>query len=432
MEKEPLSNINENNEPLSNSEPTNTNTQEPQVLTKDEVIKLIEAKSAKVKKVRLTGGATIVILMGSLLGAGLGFVFGSAFTNASVSEISNTGKIVIENPESVNWMTAAALKATPSVVSIISRSEGGEAAGSGIVYSEDGYIVSSAHLFQHSQFFLNQIEAEVRFSNGEVETAKVVNVDLSNDIAVLKLDNLPSTYELVAAEWRDSDTVEIGERVIAIGSPLELYNSVTQGIVSSTDRVIQLVKLLDTEGYSDLGFVGGSADVENGITVKVIQTDAAINPGNSGGGLVDSEGKFIGLNAAISGGDSVRGIGFSIPSNNIRRFADSIIANGGSTNGLLGAIVGNKFFSSNSITSFSVGALVAEVSENGPAAKAGIKSEYVITQAGDVKINSASDLVGVLRTVNSGTKVSLSGYYLTSPDETVSYEVELGSAPNGL
>lgn len=439
MEQIGEGNLSNTNEPLS----TNNETPDEQyfveevnssaeTLTREEVVQLVKKHTSSVKKVKLTGGASAILLVGSLIGAGGGFVLGSTITTNSINDISNTGEITITNPAEVNWMTAAAVKATPSVVSIVSRSGGGDAAGSGIVYNAEGYIVSSAHLFQHSQYFINEIETEIRFSNGEVETAKVINIDLTNDIAVLKLDTLPSTYSLVPAEWRDSDTVQVGEQVIAIGSPLELYNSVTQGIISATDRVIQLSKLADAEGYDELGFVGGNADLDSGITVKVLQTDTAINPGNSGGGLVDAEGKFVGLNAAISGGETIRGLGFAIPSNNVVRIADNIIKNGGSNNGLLGAIVGNKLFAENSFATFTVGALVSEVSENGPAQAAGIGSNYVITKVDDNIITSASDLVGFLRTVNSGTQVSISGYYLIEPDKEVSYNVTLGSAPNGL
>ena len=401
-------------------------------LTREEVVQLVEQYTKSPRKVKLTATASILLLVGSMAGAAGGFVLGSTFTNNAVSNISNDGKITITNPEDVNWMSAAAVKATPSVVSIISRSGGGDAAGSGIIYNEEGYLVSSAHLFLHSQFFLNEVEAEVRFSTGEVESATVVNVDLTNDIAVLKLNELPSSMPLVPATWRDSSTLQVGEEVIAIGSPLELNNSVTQGIISATDRVIQLTKLTDSEGYGELGFEGGNVNIDNGITVKVIQTDAAINPGNSGGGLVDSRGNFVGLNAAISGGDTIRGLGFSIPANNVVRIADNIIKNGGTTNGLLGAVVGNKFFSDEDFVSFSIGALITELSAGGPAEKAGIGVNFVVTKVEDSVVSSASDLVGFLRTVSSGTPVVISGYYLSDPDNLLSYDVVLGSAPNGL
>jgi putative serine protease PepD len=435
LKKELLSNTNDSSESPEPVNPEYFNAEvdaNPATLTREEVIDLVQKYNAKVKKVRLTGATSILLMFGSLIGAGGGFLLGTSLTETAISNVSNSGIISITNTDNVNWTLAAALKATPSVVSIISRSGNGDAAGSGIVYDTEGHIVSSAHLFQHSQYFLNEVEVEIRFSNGEVESAKILNVDLTNDVAVLKLDNLPSTTQLVPAEWRDSETVQVGDQVIAIGSPLELYNSVTQGIISSTERVIQLTRLTDSAGYNELGFLGGNANIDNGITVKVLQTDAPINPGNSGGGLVDSEGKFIGLNAAISGGESIRGLGFSIPGNNVTRIADSIIKSGGSTNGLLGAIVGNQFFTENTFSSFSVGALVAEVSENGPAQTAGIQGDYVITKVNETIITSASDLVGFLRTVNSGTEVSVSGYYLSEPDVSVEYKVVLGSAPNGF
>lgn len=396
---------------------------------KKEVIKIIAASkiSSPQKKLKLSAGTFFILLIGSMVGGGIGLSAGTTISDSLIDSVSNNGVITITNPEEVTWLAAAAIKATPSVVSIIAVSPGGDSAGSGIVYDTEGHIVTSAHLFQHSGYNLDQVSAEVRFSNGEVVSATLLNADLSLDLALLKINSMPETFDLVPAVWRDSDTVQVGEYVAAIGSPLDLFNSVTKGVISSNDRVIQLSRL--TPDFSSALFLGSDPSSDEPITVRVFQTDAAINPGNSGGGLVDVSGNFIGLNAAISGSEGSRGLGFSIPGENVTRVMDNMIKNGASANGLLGAIAGNKFYDPEKYASFSEGALLIEISENSAAANAGIKNNFVVTSYNNIyKVTSSSDLVGLLRTVNAGETVQLSGYYLEDKDSIVSYTVILGSA----
>ena len=398
-----------------------------------EVVQIISAAKLKPqKRLKLSSTTFTLLLVGSMVGGGIGVTLGSSISNSLIDSASNNGVIEITNPENINWLSAAALKATPSVVSVLTLSDVGDASGSGIVYDEAGHIITSAHLFKHSSFEnLSGISVEIKFTNGEVVAAEVKGVDLAIDLAVLKVLEKPKEFELVPAIWRDSETVQVGEYVASIGSPLELYNSVSKGVISSTDRVIQLSRLATGNGTAGLGFREG--DVDDGITLKVIQTDAAINPGSSGGGLIDTEGKFIGLNAAISGSDSTRGLGFVIPGNNILRVADNIIEKGINNNGYLGAIATNKLFNPENLVSFSEGSLIVEVAESGPADKAGIKKDFVITlYQNKYKINTSSDLVGWLRSADSGSVVSLTGYYIGAEEEMLTYEVTLGVAPNGL
>lgn len=398
---------------------------------KDEVIKIVAASKLAVpqKKLKLSASAFFILLVGSMVGGGFGVVAGSGLTDSLIQSTTNSGVINITNPEDINWLSAVAVTSTPSVVSILAVSPGGDSGGSGIVYSEEGHIVSSAHLFQHSGYNFNDIVTEVRFSNGEVVSAKLLNVDLSLDLALLQIEELPKEYDLVPAVWRDSETVQVGEYVAAIGSPLDLFNSVSKGVISSTDRVIQLSRLTSNNSRTTLDLDSSGAD--NTITVKVLQTDAAINPGNSGGGLVDCSGKFIGLNAAIAGSEGSRGLGFAIPSNNVVRAVDNMIKKGNNTNGLLGAIATNKPHNMEGYISFPTGALIVEIVSAGPADKAGIKTDFVITSYDGKKVTSSSDLVGLLRSTDANTTVKLEGYYLGNAEEAVSYDVLLGLAPNG-
>jgi putative serine protease PepD len=398
---------------------------------KEEVIKIVAASklASPQKKLKLSAGTFFILLAGSMVGGGIGVVAGTSVTDSLVSSISNNGVITITNPEDINWLSAVAVQSTPSVVSVLAVSPGGDSGGSGIIYNEEGYVVTSAHLFQHSGFNFSDVTSEVRFSNGEVASAKLLNVDLSLDLALLKIEEFPVEYEIVPAVWRDSETVQVGEYVAAIGSPLDLFNSVTKGVISSTDRVIQLSRLTRESGGSSLQIDNSGSDQI--ITVQVLQTDAAINPGNSGGGLVDSSGKFIGLNAAIAGSEGSRGLGFAIPSNNVVRAVDNMIKKGNNSNGLLGAIATSQPHDVESYISFPTGALIVEIVANGPAEKAGIKTDFVITSYNGEKVTSSSDLVGFLRSTDAQTTVKLSGYYLDNAEEIVAYDVLLGVAPSG-
>lgn len=400
---------------------------------RQEVVQIISASQVKPqKKLKLSSTTFTLLLVGSMLGGGIGVTLGSSISKSLIDSTSNNGIIEITNPEDINWLSAVALKTTPSVVSVLTLSNTGDASGSGIVFDEAGHIITSAHLFKHSSFEnLKEITVEIKFTNGEVVAAEVKGVDLAIDLAVLKILEKPKEFELVPAVWRDSETVQVGEYVASIGSPLELYNSVSKGVISSTDRVIQLSRLAAGNGTAGLSFAEG--DIDDGITLKVIQTDAAINPGSSGGGLVDTDGKFIGLNAAISGSDSTRGLGFVVPSNNILRVVNNIIEKGINNNGYVGAIATNKLFNPENPVSFSEGSLIVEVAEEGPADKAGIKKDFVVTlYQNKYRINSSSDLVGWLRSTDSGTTVLLTGYYVGAEEEIITYEVTLGVAPNGL
>jgi serine protease Do len=208
----------------------------------------------------------------------------------------------------------------------------------------------------------------VALNDGRSFNAKLVGTDAQTDVALLKIDanNLP------ALTLADSDAVEVGDVVLAIGNPFGIGQTVTEGIVSAKDRV--------TEGDKDEDF---------------IQTDAAINPGNSGGALVDTQGRLVGINTSIlsrTGGN--QGIGFAVPSNLCRWVMDSLVKNGKVTRGFLGVVIQNltpdlaKAFKVNR----SVGALISEVTPNGPADAAGLKNGDVVLQYDNKPIESASQL----------------------------------------
>jgi serine protease Do len=268
--------------------------------------------------------------------------------------------------------------------------------GSGVIVSADGYILTNNHVVN------NASEIQVALNDGRQFTAKVIGSDPKTDVALIRIkaDGLP------ALTLADSDKIEIGDVVLAIGNPFGIGQTVTKGIVSAKDRT--------TSGDMDEDF---------------IQTDAAINPGNSGGGLVDTEGRLVGINSAIlthSGGN--QGIGFAVPSNLCRWVMESLVKNGRVERGFLGVMIQNltpdlaKAFKLDRVT----GALVGDVSSGSPADKAGIKSGDVITQVNGQSIEDASQLKLRVAESTPGSKVQ---FGVNRNGEAKTFDVTLGNLP---
>src|ERR1035437_7066906 len=235
--------------------------------------------------------------------------------------------------------------------------------GSGVIVTKDGYVLTNNHVVDNAE------EVKVTLQDGRELTAKVIGRDPKSDIAVIKIDasNLP------AVSMADSDKVQVGDIVLAIGNPFGVGQTVTTGIVSATGR-----GNLGIEAYEDF-----------------IQTDAAINPGNSGGALVDVEGRLIGINTAIfsrSGGN--QGIGFAVPSDLARNVMDSLIKDGHVTRGYLGVMIQDvtpalaKEFQLKDTS----GALVGDVVPKGPADKAGFKDGDVVLDYNGKKVTDSRRL----------------------------------------
>jgi serine protease Do len=234
--------------------------------------------------------------------------------------------------------------------------------GSGVVVTDDGYILTNNHVVDGAD------EVKVSLQDGREFTAKVIGKDPQSDVAVIKIDakNLPHL------ELADSDKVEVGDVVLAIGNPFGIGQTVTMGIVSATGR-------------GNMGL-----DYED-----FIQTDASINPGNSGGALVDTEGRLIGINTAIlsrSGGN--QGIGFAIPANLANSVMVSLIKDGHVTRGYLGVMIQdmNPSLAREFKLKENAGALVSEVTPNGPGDKAGLKSGDVVTEFDGKKVENSRQL----------------------------------------
>ncbi|MET1088968.1 MAG: trypsin-like peptidase domain-containing protein [Arthrobacter sp.] len=386
-------------------------------------------KDAPRKKASFGVGTLVAsILAAGLVGGGVatvgsGELFGNTGSTAITSSNSQPGTVIVNNKDNVNAITAAAVKASPSVVTISATSGSSGGTGSGIILDDEGHILTNTHVVTLDGQTANA-SLEVRTSDGKVLTAKLVGTDPLSDLAVIKVDNASG---LTPATLGDSGKLNVGDTAIAIGSPLGLTGTVTDGIVSTLNRTISVASSAapegdNAEGSGEGGFQfappnGGQSQqttAQGEISINVIQTDAAINPGNSGGALVNSNGEIIGVNVAIasagSGSSSSSsgniGVGFSIPINHAKRVAQEIIDTGKASHGQLGVSVKKKAASS-AASEFSVGAEVATVEASSAAGKAGIKVGDVITKFNDLAIGEPEQLTAAVREQPAGTSVKI-------------------------
>ncbi|MGB2948816.1 MAG: trypsin-like peptidase domain-containing protein [Rhodococcus sp. (in: high G+C Gram-positive bacteria)] len=264
----------------------------------------------------------------------------------------------------------------PSVVSIQVTLGDNAGTGSGVVIDGEGYIVTNNHVISMAADS-DRATLQVTFSDGTKVPAEIVGRDIKTDLAVLKTD----VGNLTVAQLGSSADVQVGEDVVAVGSPLGLNKTVTRGIVSALDRPVRLS--------------GEGTDTD--AVIDAVQTDAAINPGNSGGPLIDAEGRVIGINSAIrsESGGSV-GLGFAIPIDDVTEVAQSLIATGQMSHPDIGV---NARSVINDATS---GAEVANVRSGGPAQQAGIVEGDVITRVGDRTVGDADELVVAVQSSEIG------------------------------
>lgn len=366
----------------------------------------------------LTG--TVVLIIGASLGAAVGAGVGIGVYNYW----TRPAPVIVNNAESVSWVTAAAAKASPSVATISVSSASGGGNGSGVFLTADGYLLTNTHVVTLDGA-TSSVEVEVKTYDGHIYPAKVVGTDPTNDLAVLKVS---APIQFTPVEFADSNALNVGDATVAIGAPLGLSNTVTKGIVSALNRTIQVASAAapDNSNGGGLQFYSGSGD---SINLRVIQTDAAINPGNSGGALLNQQGQLIGINVAIAnaGGTSGSiGVGFAIPSNVAKRIAQEIMATGTASHGLLGAMVSDSA-NSDAAASFSVGAKVVKLTTGGAAEKGGVREGDIVTKFNGAAITSASELTAAVRQERAGAKATLE---LIRDGKTLTLSVVLGDAGN--
>ncbi|MGE3192039.1 MAG: S1C family serine protease [Microbacteriaceae bacterium] len=383
-------------------------------------------------------------LLGGASGAGVAAWTVSANQAGGQTQTSTPQTITVNNSDEVNAVTAVAAKASPSVVTVAVSSSGAGGTGSGIVLSSDGYVLTNTHVVTLDGE-TSDGTIEVTTYDGKLYKAKIVGIDPIVDLAVIKLVDASGLQPI---EFADSGNLNVGDQAVAIGAPLGLSNTVTDGIVSALNRSIQIASSAvpddtsnqDSDGGNGNGNGSGPFDFWNfgqdpgatttrsaSISIPVVQTDAAINPGNSGGALVNSAGELIGVNVAIAsaGGNSTGsqsgsiGVGFAIPANLAKRVADEIISTGSASHGLLGATVKNA----TSDTSDTVGAEIGDVTGGGAAEAAGIKPGDIVTAFNGIPVTSATDLTAQVRALAAGSTTSLT-YTRDGSSHTV--DVKLG------
>ncbi|MEV4631414.1 trypsin-like peptidase domain-containing protein [Micromonospora sp. NPDC049523] len=328
--------------------------------------------------------ALVAALLAGTLGGTLGYVF------ASRAGVGGGGTTVLgrqgnEAPAAAQrkpeTLAGVAERLAPSVVTVRVNGSVGSSVGSGFVASTDGYVITNDHVVEGSNG-----RATVVFNDGSTTAATVVGTDPESDLAVIKV----SRPGLVPVEFGDSDSIAVGDPVLAFGTPLALANTVTAGIVSALDRTISA------------GEPGGQVRY-----YAAIQTDAAVNQGNSGGPLVDGAGRVIGVNSVIKSlavDDSAAGnigLAFAIPINQAKRVAQEIIDTGKARRTVIGAQVSGAGVGAEG------GVRVAAVDPAGPAAGAGLRTGDVLLRLDGRVLEEPTDLIALVRKYAPGSVVTV-------------------------
>lgn len=327
-----------------------------------------------------------VVVMAFVLTQGLIPIPGAGTLADVGAQSPSKGTAVIKGGQAPDWRSVAK-NVSGGVVSIQARNSKNMSKGSGAIIDKQGHVVTNNHVIAGMQ------QLQVTLSNGQIYKAKLVGTDKTTDLAVLKVDGLPSSVKPV--DFADSDALAVGQPVMAIGNPLGYDDTATTGIVSALNRP---VSVMDDQSRSE-------------IVTNAVQIDAAINPGNSGGPTFDASGKVIGINSSIAatsarGGTAGSiGIGFAIPSNLVKRVVNEIIKNGSVKHVALGIMVKSVNVTQNNITRG--GAQVASVTPGAPAAKGGMRAGDTIVAFNGKSVTSNYSLLGFVRATALGDKATI-------------------------
>lgn len=369
------------------------------------------------KKSGLSGINLLIIFFTVLIGIAVGgaivYIINSKTPGQSaqvkVKEPADTG--ILPAAEVETDVTRAVEKVSPAVVTVINsitaEAEGifgiekvpAKISGSGVIISQDGYIVTNNHVVE------GNTALQVMLSNGKSLNSKFIGGDKFADVAVIKVDGKWDDY----AQFGNSDALKPGETVIAIGSPLGMFqNTVTVGVVSALSRTIQTSEQFSME--------------------DLIQTDAAINRGNSGGPLVNLAGQVIGINTLVIGsdnsGDMAQGLGFAIASNTVNAVAEQLIKKGYVSRPYLGIswLPINPQLAERYSLPVKWGAYIYEVSKNSPAAKSQLKSGDIIIKLGNDQIDENNPFTNILLKHKPEEEVRVE-YYRNNSKETTSIKL---------
>jgi putative serine protease PepD len=350
------------------------------------------ADRAPTKRVgALVAGAVALALVAGGAGGAVGYVLANHHNGSVTIDGANLGAAParsVQRPDgSVPDVAAHVL---PSVVQIKVTTSQGQATGSGFVIDKAGLLVTNNHVVSGAQGHVR-----VLFIDGTTTTAQVVGTSPSYDLAVLRVN----AKNLTALPFGNSDSIVIGDPVIAIGSPLGLSGTVTSGIISAKNRPV----------------TAGERGTNESSYINAIQTDAAINPGNSGGPLVDLDGEVIGVNSAIAtlgteiGGESGNiGVGFAIPINQARRTIEQLINKGAAQFPIIGASLDPAYDGPGArIASDTAADGTPPLLKGGPAERAGLRPGDLITALNGAKVADSAELIVAIRSHRPGETVTL-------------------------
>lgn len=380
---------------------------------KESTYRIVNYSEPQKEKPKINFGKSVLLpFLSGVLGATL--VIGTCFSVPSIKkEILGESTVSVptstssnnNNSSNVNLVSlsnysdtaiSVANKVRPSIVGIkveysvnsVFRTSTAQAEGSGIIITEDGYILTNNHIVNsssnNSYYEVSKAsKVSVYLFNDETEyEAKIIGMDEQTDLAVIKIDKTG----LTAAELGNSDNVKVGEFSMAVGNPLGLQSSVTCGIISAINR-----KVTDTDGK----------------TFTLIQTDAAINSGNSGGALVNSQGQVIGVNTLKLQGTGIEGMGFAIPINSTTNIYKQLIENGKVKRpyiGISGKDVTEELAKRNNLV---VGVYIAQIEDFSAAQKAGLKVGDVIVSIDGKNITNMDELTEIKNTHQIGDTIKL-------------------------
>lgn len=344
---------------------------------------------------------------------------------------------IVANPKTATTVSQAAQSAMPSVVTISASGNNKSGSGSGVIVSEDGYVLTNQHVATLGGAS-DKATIEVQTADGTTYPAKLVGQDPLYDLAVVKLENT-NGKKFTPITFANMDDVNVGSDAIAIGAPLGLPNTVSTGIISNRERSISIASsAVKSAPEADGGessphqfqIPGQEQQKEPAgrISINVLQTDASINHGNSGGALVNNKGELIGINVAIyapSEDSGSIGLGFAVPGNIAQRVAQELMSNGKASHGQLGLLARSQPSNEGRSAIFTEGAVVSEVPSDSPAGQAGIQKGDVITKVGGKRMNDAVDLTATIRSYAAGTKVPVT---IRRDGQERTVEVTLGSA----
>lgn len=318
-------------------------------------------------------------IMALLIGVAGGWV---GRKTAEVVEAFTTSKVTLSTSDTgdvpAGRFAQVAASVADSVVTIETESDESGSQGSGVVVDGRGYVVTNNHVISEAAASPSKFKMRVVFNDGKEVPANLVGRDPKTDLAVLKVDNVDN---LTVARFGDSNTLRVGEEVVAVGAPLGLRSTVTTGIISALNRPVPLS--------------GDGSDTDT--VIDAVQTDASINHGNSGGPLINMNSEVIGINTAgKSLSDSASGLGFAIPVNEVKQTVETLIKDGKIAHPTLGLTARSV---SNDLA---FGAQVANVKAGGPAEKAGVKENDVVVKVGDRVVADADEFVVAVRQLQIG------------------------------